>query len=265
MLERYSGATRVYFILGHPIAQVKAPAGMTRFFEEHGRDAICVPIDVPPADFEAFVAAAAALLNVDGFAITIPHKFAAARVCATMSERTRLLTSCNIMRRNRDGTWHGDMLDGVGSVGAMRANGCTIEGKRALLVGAGGAGSAIGLALLDAGASELAVHDADPARRDALIARLRERHGEKVVTGSADPKGFAVVANATPAGMASSDSLPLDVERLDAGAFVSDVITVPEVTPLLQAARERGCGTSTGVEMFLAARRSMYDFWFEGA
>lgn len=262
MLERYSGATRIFFIVGHPIAQVKAPAGMTRFFESEGRDALCVPIDVPPSGFDAFVAAVTELPNVDGLAITIPHKFAAARACATVSERTRLLTTCNIMRRGPDRGWHGDMLDGIGSVAALRAKGGSIEGKRALLVGAGGAGSAIGLALLDEGTALLAVHDTDVGRRNALIARLRQRHDGRVVEGSDDPAGFDIVSNATPAGMSPDDPIPVDVERLEPDAFVSDAITLPEITPLIHAARARGCATSTGVDMFEAERRSMFDFWF---
>ena len=262
MLERYSGATRIYFIIGHPIAQVKAPAGMTRFFEAEGRDALCVPIEVSPSGFDAFVAAVTDLSNVDGLAITIPHKFAAARACATVSERTRLLTTCNVMRRGPDHGWHGDMLDGIGSVASLRAKGGSIAGKRALLVGAGGAGSAIGLALLDEGAALLAVHDTDIGRRDALIARLRQRHDGRVVAGSDDPAGFAIVSNATPVGMSPADPLPVDVERLEPGTFVCDAITLPEITPLIRAARARGCPTSTGVDMFEAERRSMFDFWF---
>jgi shikimate dehydrogenase len=265
MLERYSGKSRVYFILGHPIGQVKAPSGMTKFFEDQHRDAICVPIDVEPAHFTAFMKAAAPLRNVDGLSITIPHKFAAFHQCATVSERARLLTSCNILRRNIDGTWHGDMLDGLSSVAAMRERGCIVEDQRALLVGAGGAGSAIGLALLDAGAAQLAVHDSDTTRRDGLISRLRQRHSAKVVAGSSNPSGFAIVANATPAGMKAGDPLPVAVESLSPDCFVSDAITLPAITPLLAAASARGCRTSTGVDMFQAARKPMFDFWFNGA
>jgi shikimate dehydrogenase len=265
MLEGYSGKSRVYFILGHPIGQVKAPSGMTKFFEEQNRDAICVPIDVEARHFDSFVTAVSTLRNVDGLSITVPHKFVAFRQCATVSERARLLTSCNVLRRNVDGTWHGDMLDGLSCVAAMQDHGCIVETQRALLVGAGGAGSAIGLALLDAGAAQLAVHDSDPTRRDELISRLRQRHAAKVVAGSADPSGFGIVANATPAGMKPDDPLPVAIEGLSPNCFVSDVITLPAITPLLAAAGARGCRTSTGVEMFHAARKPMFDFWFNGA
>ena len=261
MLENLSGATRVYFIIGHPMAQVKSPNGVTRTFEARGRDAILVPVHVLPEDVGTFIDAVARTRNVDGLIVTVPHKFAAQRHCATLSERAQLLTSVNVLRRNADQSWHGDMVDGAAFVGGLRNAGCAPAGKRALLVGAGGAGSAIGLELLDAGVSRLAVHDGDVQRRDALIARLEQRHPGKATAGSADPTGHDVIANATPAGMRADDALPVDVTKLRPTMFVGDVVTVPEVTPLLAAARDLGCRTSTGVDMFKVVNGLMVDFF----
>lgn len=265
MLEGFSGATRVYFIIGHPIAQVKSPNGMTRLLEQSGKDAIMVPVDILPEDVPAFVELAGRLPNCDGICITVPHKFAVVAHCRTMSKTTALLGSANVMRRNPDGSWHGDMFDGPGHVGAMLKNGVELSGKRALLIGAGGAGSAIGLALLDAGVRELAIHDADTARRDTLIGKLAHAYPGKVVIGSADPGGFDSVSNATPAGMREGDGLPIDVARLAPNVFVSDVVTKPAVPPLIEAARRIGCRNSTGIEMFEAETSLMLAFWLETA
>ena len=133
-------------------------------------------------------------------------------------------------------------------------------GKRALLVGAGGAGSAIGLALLDAGVAELAIHDADVVRRDALIGRLAKRGKGKVTAGSGDPSGFDLVANATPAGMKPDDALPFDAGKLSPSTFVGCVITQPAVSPIVAAARAKGCATSTGTQMYQALQSTMVDF-----
>jgi shikimate dehydrogenase len=73
----------------------------------------------------------------------VPHKFAYFGLCATTSERGAFLKSINTLRRNADGTWHGDMFDGLGYVKALALKGCSLQHKKALLVGAGGAGSAI--------------------------------------------------------------------------------------------------------------------------
>jgi shikimate dehydrogenase len=258
-----SGRTRVVAILGDPIAQVKSPAGVTNAMFERGRDCVIVPIHVTAGHVAAFIAGASPVMNLDGLIATVPHKFAAYQACATTTPRARLLEAANVLRRNPDGTWHGDMVDGVGFVAAARAAGMRPEGARALLAGAGGAGSAIALALLEAGVESLAIHDADTVRREALIARLAALHPGRVHAGSADPTGIQVVVNATPAGMRAGDPLPFDASRLEAGAFVGDVITVPEVTPLLAAARARGCATVTGVGMFGAVLLEMVEFLLE--
>ena len=261
MLESYSGATRVYLILGDPIAQVKAPAGLTREFERRGRDAIVVPLQIAPSDIDGGIAALSRAANVDGLIATIPHKFALVAHCATLSDRARFLGVANVARRNGDGSWHGDMLDGEGFADGIAAAGCRFEGRRTLLIGAGGAGSAIALALLERGVTTLAVHDSDPARRDALIGKLAVRFGDRVRPGSEDPANADILVNATPRGMASDDPMPVNVSKLAAETFVGDVITIPELTPLLQAARARGCLTQTGVGMFLNVLGRMAAFF----
>ena len=188
--------------------------------------------------------------NVDGIMATIPHKFALANHGAALSDRSCSLGVANVARREADGRWRGDMLDGESFVAAILAAECRLEGRRALLVGSGSAGSAIGLSLLERGAEGLAVSDVDVARRDALVTKLTGKYGTRVTAGSGDPRGFSVVVNATPLGMSPTDPLPLDVSGLTSTILVGDVITRPEITPLLQAASGIGCAAQTGVGMF---------------
>ncbi|CAN7294172.1 shikimate dehydrogenase family protein [Bosea sp. LjRoot237] len=259
-----TGATRLNVIIGDPIAQVKSPAGMTAAFSARDHDAVVAPVRVSSEDLKDFLEIANRLPNLDGIIVTVPHKFACYEHCASATERGEFLGAVNILRRRKDGAWHGEMVDGLGFVGAVKAQGYEPAGKRALLIGAGGAGSAIALALIDAGARELAIHDADAARRDRLIARLNARDKLKVVPGSPDPTGFDLVANATPAGMKPGDALPVEIDKLAPGTFVGCVITVPIVSPLIEAARRRGCPTSTGSEMYQALQGAMVDFLMAG-
>lgn len=258
-----NGATRVIAIIGDPIAQVKSPAGVTGSLNELGRNTVVVPIQVTTGDVDEFICGVSLAKNFDSIIVTVPHKFATYRHCATATERAHFLGAVNILRRNADGGWHGDMFDGMGFVGGIRAVGCKTEGQRALLIGAGGAGSAIALALLEAGVSELAIHDQDEKRRDALLGRLQATYGVKVTKGATDPSGFTLVVNATPTGMRAEDPYPLQVEKLTAQMFVGDVITSPVVTPLIEAARRVGCGTQVGVGMFTAELALMLDFLLE--
>jgi shikimate dehydrogenase len=256
-----NGETRVFVIIGDPIAQVKSPAAMTAAMRAQARNAVLVPMHVAASEFARFMAGFALARNLDGIIATVPHKFAAYAACATASDRAHFLRAANILRRNPDASWHGDATDGEGFVAGIRLAGCEPAGQRALLVGAGGAGSAIALALLEAGVAELAIHDLDAARRDDLLARLRGRQSPaRVRAGTDDPAGFTLVVNATPVGMRTRDPYPVQVDRLQRGMFVGEVITAPAVTPLLEAARRLGCGTQTGGGMYDAQLDLMRDF-----
>ncbi|MEY4294544.1 MAG: hypothetical protein RLY82_232, partial [Pseudomonadota bacterium] len=109
MLKLLDGATRVHFIVGDPIAQVKSPAGVSLAFQERGHNAMVMPAHVAPTDLAAWLNSASLAKNVDGLIVTIPHKFACFDLCATTSDRASFLKTVNTMRRNPDGTWHGDM------------------------------------------------------------------------------------------------------------------------------------------------------------
>lgn len=247
-----TGETRVHFILGDPVAQTKSPAGLTAEFAARGIDAVCVPVHVRPAHFDAFVAAAARAQNVDGLVITMPHKLAALRCCDEASGRARFLGAANVLSRVAPDRWRGDMTDGVGLVAALRKAGCDPAGRRALVVGAGGAGSAVALALIEAGAAAITVADLDPARCGGLAGRLSAVSIGAVRAGPPDPAGCDIVVNATPAGMDPGDPPPVDAARLAPAAIVADLVTRPAMTPLLAAACERGCTVVTGEDMFAA-------------
>ena len=140
MVDRLSGSTRLFPIIGDPITYVESPMRLTRTFEEPGRNGICVPMQVPAGDLDVVMAGLTASRNVDGILVTMPHKFAAFAHCSTSSERAGMLGVVSVVRRNPDGTWHGDMLDGLAFVKAQKDRGAQPQGARVLLVGAGGAG-----------------------------------------------------------------------------------------------------------------------------
>jgi shikimate dehydrogenase len=247
-----NGETRLYYVIGDPIGQVKSPASLTAILVSRGVNALVVPAHVAPADFPAFMAAARATQNVDGLVVTVPHKIAALDFADEASERARFAGSTNVLRRLPGGGWAADNTDGVGYLEGIGKKGFDVQGRAALLVGAGGAGSAIAYEILARGAAHLEVHDIDTARRDRVIARLAERFPGRISVGDADPSGVDLVANATPLGMREGDPLPVDTARLEPRQFVADVITRPEISPLLVEARRIGCATMSGAGMFEA-------------
>ncbi|WP_416138916.1 shikimate dehydrogenase family protein [Halomonas sp. HK25] len=263
MIERLDGATRLYLILGDPIAQVKSPMGVTQAFQHRGHNALLAPLQIAPDNLGDFIRGASLARNLDGLIVTVPHKFSAHGHCTSATERADFLGAVNVMRRDADGHWHGDHVDGLAYVAALRQKGFEPSGGQALVAGAGGAGSAIAEALVRAGVARLAIHDEDAARRDALIDRLASLETTEVVAGSRDPAGFTLAINATPCGMGESDPLPLDPAGLNADTWVGDVITAPEVTDWISAARNKGCQTVLGVDMFAAVKELMVEFLLE--
>ena len=97
----YSGATRVLYIVGDPIAQVKSPAGLTEALRARGADLVVVPSHVAPPDLAAWITATTAMRNCDGIIVTVPHKFAALALCIEASAQARSIGAANVMRRDR--------------------------------------------------------------------------------------------------------------------------------------------------------------------
>lgn len=260
MPELLNGESRLFPIIGDPVIYARAPELVTRNFAARGYNGLCVPMRVPRGDLDVAMRGISAIPNIDGLLVTMPHKFTAHAYCATSSETSRRLNVVSVMRRNTDESWHGDMLDGLAFVKAQKDHGAKPEGTRALLLGAGGAGSATAIALLESGVRELIVHDTNPDRVAELIERLGDLGRNRVRAGPPDPTGCDLVCNATPMGMADGDPLPIAVELLPPSAFVGDVIAGHGETPLLRAARAKGCKTSNGDQMVEAVQEMMLDF-----
>ncbi len=240
------GSSLLLPIVGHPIAQVKSPEVWSAMFRLHGINAVCVPVHVRPENLAAFFTAVRGLENVCGIIVTIPHKVAALELVDDLSERSRLAQSVNVVAFRPDGRWLGDTVDGTGFVDNLRTGGDDPRGKRTLLVGAGGVGTAIAFALADAGVGEFVLYDIDERRASDVVSRLRAA-GYAAATGAPDPAGFELVVNATPAGMRDDDPVPIDVERIDPGTVVADVIVEP--TRFTRLAEERGCRVHVGSGM----------------
>ncbi len=114
-----------------------------------------------------------------------------------ISERATLVGAINIARREADGSWYGDILDGVALVHGSTESGFNPKGQHAFVVGAGGAGCALAVELVLAGAS-VHVFDVSPACSEALAKRLHEAGHGVAVAAFADPRGAALVVNVTP-------------------------------------------------------------------
>jgi shikimate dehydrogenase len=256
------GTTLLYPVLGSPIAQVKAPMLYNALFARTGLDAAVVPIEIAPEDYPVVLKALFRAKNVPGAFVTIPHKPATAALVDDCSDAVRIAGACNAVVRRADGTLYGDLFDGVGFVRAARRHGFAASGAHCLVVGAGGAGAAIAAALAEAGATAVRLFDTRAAHAEALAAHLRAHFPRTDVhAGPALLAGFDLVVNATPLGMEASDRLPVDTTQITPQMVIGEIVMKREITPLLEAARARGCRYVLGREM-LQEQMSLYlDFF----
>jgi shikimate dehydrogenase len=258
-----TGTTRLFPIVGDPLDHVRAPSWFSAYFQERGMATLCVPMAVTPPELSAAISGLGAAKNVDGVCITMPHKTCAAAFCKTLSPTSQRTGMVSALRRKPDGSWHGHSTDGEAFLKALTDHGATIAGADILLLGAGGAGSAIAVALLEAGAARLAIFDTEKARTQDLIRRLDGLPGMIEAVETPDPSAFQVICNATPLGLEADDEPPLALDLLHADLFVGDVIAGVEETPLIAAARARGCATADGDAMVRAVLDIMTDFLAE--
>jgi shikimate dehydrogenase len=257
-----SGKTTLIAHLGFPTEAFKAPMIYNPWFDKQGIDAVVVPMGVKPEDYAASLPQIFRFSNLRGALVTMPHKVTTMSLVDEVTPTARVAGACNAILKRPDGTLLGDQFDGAGFVRGVERKGRLFKGARVLVSGTGGVGSAIAASIAAAGAAELMLFDMSEASAHALAARLREHCPQmKVSTGSKDPAGYDVVVNATPLGMKESDPLPFDVDRIDAATFVGEVVMKTEFTPLLLAAKAKGCQVQVGTDMLFEMIPAYLEFF----
>ncbi|CAN5130585.1 shikimate 5-dehydrogenase [soil metagenome] len=257
-----SGKTTLIAHIGYPTESFKAPMIYNPWFEKNGIDAVVVPMGVKPADYATALKSIFSFTNLRGALVTMPHKVTTMSLVDEVTPTARIAGACNAILLRPDGTLLGDQFDGAGFVRGVERKGLALTGKRVLVSGNGGVGSAIAASLAAAGVAEMALFDGLEASSQSLAGRLREHYPKLVVTtGSADPAGFDLIVNATPLGMKPDDPLPFDVDRIAPSTFVGEVVMKQAITPLLAAAQAKGCATQVGTDMLFEMIPAYLEFF----
>jgi shikimate dehydrogenase len=261
-----SGKTTLVPLLGYPTEAFKAPMIYNPWFEARGIDAVVVPMGVKPGDFPATLRQLFKLSNIRGALVTMPHKITAMSLMDEVTPTARVAGACNAILLRPDGTLLGDQFDGAGFVLGVLRNGVKLEGARVLVSGNGGVGCAIAASLAAAGVAQMALFDQQEEASRSLAGRLREHYPAlAVTTGSNDPAGYDLIVNATPLGMKEGDPLPFAVSRIAPSTFVGEVVMKSAITPLLAAARARGCRIQVGTDMLFEQIPAYLEFFGFGS
>ncbi|MEY4357939.1 MAG: hypothetical protein RL469_1265 [Pseudomonadota bacterium] len=229
--------------------------------------ALGLQVDYELVDFDQIAGGATALARVlddvqargyVGVNVTFPAKQAVIPLLDELSHEARALNAVNTIVF-RDGKRYGHNTDWWGFAESFRRGLPGARLQRVALVGAGGAGAAVGYAAIELGANELRIFDLDHDRARELAERLCVLVPDRkvVATGSVEEavRGSDGIIHASPVGMLKLPGLPVPAELLKPPMWVADIVYVPLETELLRTAARNGCRVlpGNGMAVFQAA------------
>jgi shikimate dehydrogenase len=246
-----SGRTRLYGLFADPVDHLQVPGVLNALLAQRGVDAVVVALHVTAEHLATTVTGMRHLRNFAGYYVSIPHKGMGAHLCDALMPNARACGVVNHIRVDPDGRWIGETFDGVGMVKTLQAQRTLDATTRVLLVGARGTGRAIAVALALAGVGSVVIVNRTQAKAEEVAATVRRAVPTCAVEAGStvDPAAFDIVINATSLELNGQGPLPVEVSRVSGRALVAEVVMVPDLTPLLQAAQARGLGIVRGREM----------------
>jgi shikimate dehydrogenase len=253
--------TRVLALLGDPIGHSASPEIQNAAFAEAGVDGVYVAVRCAAADLTGFMHGLARAGG--GGNITLPHKEKAASTIDVPSEAVRRTGACNTFW-GVDGKLHGDNTDVDGFRRAVRTfmHG-SIQGTRALVLGAGGAARAALVGLLDEGAGEVLLFNRTAERARAVARRIGGERARAVpLAQGLDNERFDLVVNTTRLGLEPNDPAPFDLSRLDRIGAAMDLVYGREKTSFVRCAEALGVRSTDGMEMLVQQGAASLERWW---
>ena len=258
-----NGKTRVYGIVGDPIEQVRSPEMVTWEMQKRHHNAVLIPMHIARDEFDSVMPHVMRMRNLDGLIFTIPFKAQAIALAKTLGPQASQIGAINALKKHSNGAWSGEIFDGMGCVEAFKQRGITLQDKRLQLIGLGGAGSAICVALAYEKPKLLRLFDINAQTTERMAKMVNTISPQTVVeVGLPLAEGIDILLNASPVGMLSDARLPLAVEQFKKELIVFDAIVMPENTPLLSLAQDCGCQVVRGREMMLGQISKIVDYFF---
>jgi shikimate dehydrogenase len=251
---------RYIHMIGTPLAHARSPDLINRVFRDRGEAIAVVKRELGPDDLPAYVADARRDATVIGAIVTTPLKQVVTGYLAARTALVSLLGATNCVRFDQGG-WIGANFDGHGFLAALAdLGGGDRAAKRVLLVGCGGAGSAIAASLAESGGVTLSLYDVDRAKAAGLAGSLEGFAPRAHVEVANSPEGaFDLVINASPVGMRASDPSPIPADTVADAAILADIVTMPD-TALKRAAARLGKPILTGDAMVAGQARLLRRF-----
>lgn len=245
-----------------------SPTIQNAAFEHLNLDFVFLAFKVKPSELENAMRGIRSL-GIHGINLTMPHKKAVTKLLDELDHTAKALSSVNTVL-NRNGQLCGFNTDGIGAVTALKENGVTLSGKKALLLGAGSAAKSIALSLAKE-VEELFILNRTLEKATELKESIKQYLGEKVISDALSPKAIQkylqnsdILINATSAGMQPNvDQNLVAPEWLRPDLTVMDIVYSPIETRLAKEAKKVGARAISGVDMLICQGAASFEIWTE--
>ena len=265
-----------FAVIGHPVAHSLSPKMHTANMASIGFEGTYEKFDIDPAD----IPTALKRFKEEGYAginVTVPHKFAVIPFLDHPDASVVRYGACNTIKFEEDGTLSGYNTDVIGFVTGLAAHGFSIKGKKVVIIGCGGAGSALATCTCYEGAAELKVADLRAESVTNLVAKLQGLglgtavSGLEVLDGTASDAQKAIwgeaakeadlVVNATPMGLHPGEPPALPPDCFHPGQFVLDIVPTKDFPPTAAAAVKAGATATDGLEFLVGQGAKSFEIW----
>lgn len=254
-------------LIGNPVEHSLSPAIHNAAFQNLGLNLVYLAFRVE--EIGEAITGLRALGGFRGASVTIPHKVSAIPFLDEVEPTARYIGAINTIVANQ-GKFTGYNTDATGALRALRGGVGSLTGKRVVILGSGGAARAIAFALAgEPGLTELTLLGVDARERSMLAADLRSKTPLTVSEANLDEASLGrvlpdaqILVHCTPIGMSPKIEIScVPAPMLHAGLAVMDIVYNPRETRLLKDARQAGCITIPGLEMFLHQAVAQFELW----
>ncbi len=262
--DQINAETKVFGVLGDPLAQSRSPLIHNAAFQHLGLNAVYVPFRVPKDKLQATLRDFD-WLDVSGYSVTIPHKQDVLSTASVLDESVQTIGAANTLWRDAGGQWHATNTDYLAALQTMSLalqtdadDHFVLAGRKVLMLGAGGVAKAIGAGIMKHGGILMIA-----SRNHARAKELAEKLGCQNVLWENRGAQFAdILINCTPVGMHPDvENTPFADNWMRDGMLVFDTIYNPENTLLIKQAKLRDCRTATGLEMFIRQAAAQFELF----
>lgn len=272
MEQRIKGTTGLLALIGSPVGHSGSPAMYNFSFQYHNLDYAYMAFDIKEDEVPAALDTMR-LFKMRGCNVTMPCKNKAAQCVDELSPAARIVGAVNTIV-NENGKLVGHITDGIGFVRNLKEHGIDVKGKKMVVLGAGGAATALQVQCALDGAARISIFNPNDAfldRAKSTAEKLEKEVPEcKVNVYCIEDQdklreeiaNTDILVNGTLAGMKPHDDISLvDKSMFHKNLVVADVVYNPEETRMLREAKEAGCKTVGGKGMLLWQGAAAYKLY----